>query len=71
MRTLLDVKEGERVKVVEIKGSPCFCNRMASVGLFPGTEVKVIKTAPGPVIVEVSGSRFALGKGMAKRVIVR
>ncbi len=70
MKTLLDVKEGESVKVIEIKGSSCFCKRMTAVGLFPGSRIKVVKTVPGPIIVDVAGSRFALGRGMAKRVLV-
>jgi DtxR family Mn-dependent transcriptional regulator len=42
------------------------------MGLTPGTVVTVVKSAPfhGPVEVQVRGSRLALGRGMAERIVV-
>lgn len=49
-----------------------FEKRLMDMGLTPGTEVLVIKSAPfhGPLEVLVRGSRLALGRGMAERVFV-
>jgi len=68
---LLEAKEGSEVEILNIEGGVGVRNRLAAVGIYPGARVKVIKTPPGPLIVEVAGSRFALGKGMAAKVQVR
>ncbi|WP_456455929.1 FeoA family protein [Thermovibrio sp.] len=68
--TLFEVREGDTVKIVAIHGGLGVRNRLSSIGLFPGAEVKVVKAPPGPVIVEVAGSRIAIGQGMAKKVEV-
>ena len=49
-----------------------FHKRLMDMGLIPGTRVTVVKSAPfhGPVEVSVKGSRLALGRGMAERIIV-
>ena len=67
---LIEIPEGKKVTVKEIKGGRGIKNRLAAVGIYPGAEVKVIKTPPGPMIVEVEGARFALGRGMASRIEV-
>ena len=50
-----------------------FQKRLEDMGLTPGTNIKVTKSAPfnGPLELEVRGSRLALGRGMAKRILVR
>jgi len=50
-----------------------FKKRLMDMGLTPGTEVTVTKTAPfgGPIEICVRGSRLALGRGMAERILVR
>ena len=50
-----------------------FQRRLEDMGLTPGTKVTVVKSAPfhGPVELLVRGSRLALGRGMAERIIVR
>jgi len=42
------------------------------MGLTPGTKVTVVKSAPfnGPLEVYVRGSRLAIGRGMAERILV-
>ena len=49
-----------------------FEKRLMDMGLTPGTEVLVVKSAPfqGPLEVSVKGSRLALGRGMAERIFV-
>ena len=49
-----------------------FEKRLMDMGLTPGTSVTVVKSAPfhGPLEVLVRGSRLALGRGMAERIIV-
>jgi DtxR family Mn-dependent transcriptional regulator len=49
-----------------------FEKRLMDMGLTPGTRVTVVKSAPfhGPLEILVRGSRLALGRGMAERILV-
>jgi Fe2+ transport system protein FeoA len=49
-----------------------FEKRLMDMGLTPGTEIVVVKSAPfhGPIEIIVRGSRLALGRGMAERIFV-
>ncbi len=67
---LISVEEGKEVRVLDIDGGKGVKNRLAAIGIYPGGTLKVIKAPPGPVIVEVAGSRVALGKGMAGKIKV-
>ena len=46
--------------------------RLSDLGLTPGTNVTVVKSAPfnGPLEITVRGSRLAIGRGMASRILV-
>jgi len=67
---LSQAKEGQRLKISKIAAGKGLKGRLAAIGLFPGATVRVVKSAPGPVIVESSGSKVALGQGMARKVEV-
>jgi len=49
-----------------------FVKRLSDMGLTPGTNVTVVKSAPfnGPLEICVRGSRLAIGRGMASRILV-
>ncbi|HDQ06892.1 MAG TPA: ferrous iron transport protein A [Candidatus Bathyarchaeota archaeon] len=49
-----------------------FAKRLSDLGLTPGTKVTMVKSAPfyGPLEVRVRGSRLAIGRGMANRILV-
>ena len=69
---LLSLGPGERGVVVDLRGGPNFRSRLYAMGLAPGALVRIIENYPnGPVILEVGGTRLALGKGMAAKVLVR
>ncbi|MFQ6068217.1 MAG: ferrous iron transport protein A [Candidatus Bathyarchaeia archaeon] len=78
------LKDGESGIIVSITvsqshhhGHRChkrgFQKRLEDMGLTPGTKVTVVKSAPfhGPVELLVRGSRLAIGRGMAERIMVR
>jgi Fe2+ transport system protein FeoA len=50
-----------------------FQKRLEDMGLTPGAKVTVVKSAPfhGPIELQVRGSRLAVGRGMAERILVR
>ncbi|HJX12197.1 MAG TPA: FeoA family protein [Dehalococcoidales bacterium] len=63
---------GEKVVIVSVRAGWGLQRRLADLGLTPGTEVTIISGGrPGPVIIEVRGSRLALGQGMAGKIVVR
>ncbi|MBM4463392.1 MAG: ferrous iron transport protein A [Chloroflexi bacterium] len=64
------VSPGEVVQVVNVRTGRGLSRRLADMGLLPGTEVKVITSGPGPLVLEVKGTRLALGHGIAQKVMV-
>ncbi len=46
--------------------------RLTDLGFTPGTKVTVVKSAPfnGPLEVTLRGSRLAIGRGMASKILV-
>ncbi len=46
--------------------------RLADMGLVPGAPVMVISGShPGPLIIEIKGSRLGLGFGLAQKILVK
>ena len=70
--TLAQVSKSQHVRVEAVQGGRGLVSRLAALGIVPGTVVTVLGNAGGgPVIVEARGSRLALGRGQAARIIVR
>ena len=64
-------KAGETVTVIALRAGWGLQRRLADMGLNPGIKVKVISSGrPGQVVIEVRGSRMALGHGVAAKVLV-
>ncbi|MGF1523434.1 MAG: ferrous iron transport protein A [Leptolyngbyaceae cyanobacterium] len=62
---------GDRLCIVQFKGSHRMARRLTDVGLVLGGEVTVIsRTESGSVIVALAGCRIGLGAGIAHRVLV-
>lgn len=73
-RTLDRVPPGTRVWIQQIADEEAtFLRYLASLGLLPGAEVRVEEEAPfgGPLLVEVGGARYALGRDVASKILVR
>nr|WP_297068553.1 FeoA family protein [Thermococcus sp.] len=69
---LSSLAPGERGVVVNLHGGPSFRSRLYAMGLAPSAIIQVIgRYSRGPIIVEVGGTRLAIGKGMAARISVR
>jgi DtxR family Mn-dependent transcriptional regulator len=70
--SISQLKKGERGKVSFIRGEHKVLQRLSDMGLTPGTEVTVVKSAPfhGPLEILVRGSRLALGRGMTEIIFV-
>ena len=63
---------GERGEIVEIRGGYGMAKRLYGMGLTPNSIVEVIVSNPaGPILINIRGSRVAIGKGMAMKILVR
>jgi Fe2+ transport system protein FeoA len=70
--TLTDIKEGQTGIIISIMGGKHATKRLADLGLNTGTKIRVLRRAffSGPVEIEIFGSRLALGRGLASKIIV-
>ncbi len=70
--TLDQIKSGETVLVEHIKGGWGCSQRLNQMGIHAGDPVKIKRNAVlgGPILIQVHGSEVALGRGMARHVVV-
>lgn len=71
---LSDISGGARSTIVQVdEDDEDILAYLSSLGMYPGTEVKVCELAPfeGPLLIEVKGSKYAISRDIAKRVLVR
>ena len=62
---------GEKVKVVSVEAGRGLSQRLADMGLTPGTLLTVINNhRAGPVLINLRGTRLALGFGIARKITV-
>lgn len=61
---------GTAATVAEVRAGEGMLRRLAAMGLYPESRVKVICSDRGSLIVSVAGSRYALSKGMAMNILV-
>ena len=60
---------GQRGMVTAVEGGDCVVERLASLGLVPGTTFKVVRGGT-PMAVAVGETRLALGPGWADALVV-
>ncbi len=70
--TLDSVDVMNEARVVFIEGGQGVSAHLNTLGIHVGDRVEVVERAPlrGPVIIQVNGTRLALGRGVARRVRV-
>lgn len=61
---------GERLRVEQLKGGQAAKRQLEELGLNLGTEVEVISANGGPMVLAVKGTRLAIGRGVAQKVLV-
>ncbi len=68
---LSSVSEGSDVVVTGFRGGARFVQKLADMGLIPGTTVRVVRNQrAGPMIVLLRGMRLAIGRGIATKIEV-
>ncbi len=65
------VRTGQSVRIRRLTGGHNFLSRLASLGFTPGTRLDVVQNyGRGPIIVSLRGTRVALGRGEAEKILV-
>jgi ferrous iron transport protein A len=67
---LMMASEGARVRVVALRGGAGLDKRMTEMGINIGAELVVRQHQGGGVVVMRGETRFALGGGMAHKIMV-
>lgn len=70
---LSESQAGDEVEILRIADEQGeLLSYLSSLGMLPGTEVRVCDSAPfkGPLLVEVGDSRYALGREIAEKIVV-
>ena len=71
-KTLDQIDENRKVKVIDIQGGLGLRQRLGQMGIHPGDTITMLRYGAlrGPILIEVHGSQVALGRGIASKVIV-
>lgn len=62
--------KGEPLTVLSIRGRDDSRRFLEDLGFVEGSEIQVVSEMNGSLIVDVKGSRIALGRDMAMRIMV-
>lgn len=71
-RTLDRLAPGERARIARIDAEPGITRRLMELGLVPGTDVEMVRTAPlgDPIEVAVRGLHLSLRRSEAGHIHV-
>jgi ferrous iron transport protein A len=61
---------GAPLKLVRIRGGKHMVHRLADMGLTRGVEITILQDSGGPLLISVRDTRIALGRGMARHLVV-
>ena len=67
---LLTSPIGKQVKIVEVTTDEKTKNRLQNIGVIVGSNVTVLQSNFGDIIVRVRDCRVAMNKDVAKRILV-
>ena len=69
MVRLSELPLGQRLRLVHIDGGRQLKQRLMALGISVGGELRIVQRRPGGVVVARSGSRVALGQGIAHKLM--
>ena len=65
------LNEDVEARIVKVLGGKGLVKRLSDLGFTPGAKVKILLSKGfGPMVVDVRGSRIALGRGILMKIIV-
>lgn len=70
--TLSELQEEQTAVIVSFQGGEKLMERMIQHGIYPGDEVKLLRTAPlkGPYLISIDGREIIIGRSIAKKILV-
>ena len=70
--SLAKLSAGQQGMIESLHGGRGLVNRLAVLGFIPGQKINMVQNfGRGPLIVKVRGARVALGRGEARKIIVK
>lgn len=71
--TLDQLGTGKNALVLSITGGPGLYRNLSQMGIHPGDTIVVSGTGAfrGPLLVDIHGIRIALGRGVARKIVVQ
>lgn len=72
VKPLSMLQSGRSARVVALAGGNEFRQRLVSMGLIIGSEIRIVSNgnSAGPTLIASGHSRLALGRGMTTRILV-
>jgi ferrous iron transport protein A len=72
-KPLTELVPGEEAEVVALEGGDRFQSRLRALGLVEGQKVRNLSRIGwgGPVVLLVNRAQIAIGRGMARKIVVR
>jgi len=69
---LADAENGKNYRVLSINGGRGVVSNLYSLGIYPGSVIKVSNKSffHGPLKVSINGTQVALGRGISEKVLV-
>ena len=69
---LIDMKNGQSGKIVELLGGYGLIRRLQTMGIRPGVSIIKISTsfARGPIVIQIGNNQTALGRGISYKILV-
>lgn len=61
---------GEKGIVESINGNDNISKRLYEMGINRGSNIEIVKNDFGPLIVSLTGSRIAISKGLAQKILI-
>lgn len=68
--TIADLGRGMQSRIVSISGDDSIRQHLETLGFVRGTQVTVVLESNGAMVLDVYGSRVAVGNEIAKRISV-
>ncbi len=71
-RTLVNLTNNEEGLILSVEGGSGARAKLEAMGIRPGKKIKKLSSHifKGPVIIEIDGRDIALGRGLAKKVVL-
>lgn len=64
------IDEGKTGTINNIVAGKKASKRLYEMGFNRGSELRVVKNNRGPIIVCISGTKIALGRGLAQKILI-